>query len=54
MLNLSLWAVGLGWAFFTLLGVLEIVFSGSQGRNIIKHPFSKYLETVVSAFSFFY
>lgn len=35
MLNLNLWAVGLGWFFFTLFGLLEIVFTGPQGRNII-------------------
>lgn len=46
--------MGLGWVFFTLFGVLELVFSGPQGRNIIKHHLSKYLETAVSAFSFFY
>lgn len=53
MLNLSLWAVGLGWGFFILFGVLEIVFNGPQGRSIIKHHLSRYLEIAISAFSFF-
>lgn len=53
MLNLGLWAVGLGWGFFTSFGVLELVFSGPRSRNMIKHHILKYLETAVSAFSFF-
>ena len=52
MLNLSLWAVGLGF-FVTLLGLLEIVPSGPQGRNVIKHHLSRYLESATATFSFF-
>lgn len=53
MLNLSLCAVGLGF-FVTLLGVLEIVLSGPQGRNAIKNHILRYLETATATFSFFF
>lgn len=53
ILNVSLWAMGLGF-FVTLLHLLEIVFSGPQGRNVIKHHLLRYMETTTATFSFLF
>lgn len=53
MLNFKFMGSGFGVRFSHIIWRLEILFTGPQGRNIINLHLSRYLETGVSAFSFF-